>query len=195
MNFLAHAYLSFEDPEILVGNMVSDFVKGKARFGLSGKLGQGVILHRKIDSFTDSHPATRRAREIFRADYRLYGGAIMDVLYDHYLASDPAIFTEDSLYRFTQFTYRQLEAHTEKLPLPFLSMFTYMRRDNWLLGYRHPDGIRRSLEGLVRRAAYLTESATAFRLFTEHYEELGNCYRQFFPDVKAYAKEQFMQLI
>ena len=31
MNYLAHAYLSFNDPEILVGNMISDFVKGKKK--------------------------------------------------------------------------------------------------------------------------------------------------------------------
>src|SRR5579875_2561759 len=29
MNFLAHAYLSFYNPPVLVGNMIADFVKGK----------------------------------------------------------------------------------------------------------------------------------------------------------------------
>jgi acyl carrier protein phosphodiesterase len=29
MNYLAHAYLSFGEPDILAGNMISDFVKGK----------------------------------------------------------------------------------------------------------------------------------------------------------------------
>ena len=29
MNYLAHAYLSFGYSELLVGNLISDFVKGK----------------------------------------------------------------------------------------------------------------------------------------------------------------------
>jgi acyl carrier protein phosphodiesterase len=35
MNYLAHAYLSFNEPEILTGNMISDFVKGKKKFEFS----------------------------------------------------------------------------------------------------------------------------------------------------------------
>ena len=59
MNFLAHAYLSFNHPQILVGNMISDFVKGKSRLGLSGNINQGITLHREIDAFTETHPATK----------------------------------------------------------------------------------------------------------------------------------------
>jgi acyl carrier protein phosphodiesterase len=29
MNYLAHAVLSFQQPDILTGNMISDFVKGR----------------------------------------------------------------------------------------------------------------------------------------------------------------------
>lgn len=32
MNYLAHAVLSFDDPDILTGNIISDFVKGKKNF-------------------------------------------------------------------------------------------------------------------------------------------------------------------
>src|SRR6478672_11877344 len=109
MNFLAHAYLSFENPEILAGNMVSDFVKGKAKFLFSGKIQNGINLHRQIDEFTDTHPATKKAKEFFRPDYRLYSGAIVDILYDHFLANDPTIFDESSLQLFAFDTYRTLE--------------------------------------------------------------------------------------
>ena len=59
MNYLAHAYLSFNDPEILVGNMISDFVKGKKKFDYPLRIQAGIMLHRIIDEFTDGHPATR----------------------------------------------------------------------------------------------------------------------------------------
>src|SRR5687767_3825559 len=105
MNYLAHAYLSFNIPEIIVGNMISDFVKGKTRYGYTAGVQQGIMLHRQIDSFTDGHPATRKAKTIFHPHYRLYSGALVDVIYDHFLATDVSVFTEPSLYQFSTNIY------------------------------------------------------------------------------------------
>lgn len=195
MNYLAHAYLSFNDPEILVGNMVSDFIKGRAKLSFSGKILAGINLHRAIDGFTDSHPATRRAMEFFRPAYRLYSGPIMDVLYDHYLANDPQIFSQTSLKDFTQTTYQYLQDGVAWLPNRFVPVFTWMRLEDWLYHYRTPEGIRKSLKGLVRRAAYLSESDTAYNLFNEHYVALQACYDEFFPDVKEFAKQTLEELL
>jgi acyl carrier protein phosphodiesterase len=194
MNFLAHAYLSFNDASILAGNMVSDFIKGKAQFGFSGKIRQGIVLHRQIDDFTDTHPATKKAKEIFRPAYRLYSGAIVDVLYDHFLANDPAQFTEASLKSFAAATYQQLEENMSSLPPNFVVIFGYMKMQDWLFNYRSHEGIRKSLNGLVRRSSYLTEADTAYNLFLEHYVELNACYLNFFEDVKQFAKESLGRL-
>ena len=150
--------------------MVSDFVKGASRLGFSGKIQKGITLHRDIDAFTDSHPETKKAKEIFRPHYRLYSGAIMDVLYDHFLANDETIFTESSLKEFTRGIYSQLEMHSAELPGRFVHVFTYMQMDDWLYHYRTKEGIRKSLAGLIRRAAYLSESQTAYNLFLENYD-------------------------
>ncbi|HEX2534995.1 MAG TPA: ACP phosphodiesterase, partial [Chitinophagaceae bacterium] len=120
MNFLAHAYLSFGHPEILVGNLVSDFVKGAAYKNFPEPIQHGIRLHRRIDAFTDEHPATRTARTLFVPHYRLYSGALVDILYDHYLANDPEHFSEESLYAFTQQVYRTLEQHAPVLPNRFV---------------------------------------------------------------------------
>jgi acyl carrier protein phosphodiesterase len=195
MNYLAHAYLSFNYPEIIVGNMISDFVKGGAKLGFSGKIQKGIVLHRNIDEFTDNHPATKKAKEFFRPAYRLYSGAIIDVLYDHFLANDPDIFNETSLKEFSAGIYRQLEAHTSELPERFVHVFMYMRTQDWLFNYRSREGARKSLAGLVRRAAYLSESETAYNLFLEHYVSLNECYREFFTDVKLFAKQRLEALV
>ena len=88
MNYLAHAYLSFNKPAILTGNMISDFVKGKTKYNYPAEIQKGIQLHRLIDAFTDFHPATAKAKKIFHAQYRLYSGAFVDVVYDHFLACD-----------------------------------------------------------------------------------------------------------
>jgi acyl carrier protein phosphodiesterase len=195
MNYLAHAYLSFSDPGVLVGNMVSDFVKGQQKNSFSGKPLAGIYLHRAIDSFTDTHPSTREAMQYFRADYRLYSGAIMDVIYDHFLATDEKEFSDQSLFAFSQEVYQQLDSQAAHLPARFIPVFGYMRTQNWLYHYRSEQGLAQSLGGLVRRAAYLSDSQPALRSFREHRNALRACYEKFFPDVKQFAKQKLSELV
>ena len=175
--------------------MISDFVKGKDRFGFSGNIQKGIVLHRNIDEFTDLHAATKKAKEIFRPHYRLYSGAIIDILYDHFLANDANEFTDLSLKKFTLNTYQQLEDNASYLPNRFLQAFTYMRAQDWLYNYKFNTGIEKSLAGMVRRAAFLSESETAYNLFLEHYVHLNECYNEFFSDVKQFAKQKFDTII
>jgi acyl carrier protein phosphodiesterase len=196
MNYLAHAYLSFNHPQVLVGNMISDYVKGRAQFEYERLVQAGIQLHRRIDAFTDDHPATRAAMEIFRPYYRLYSGPIVDVLYDHYLSNDAAVFNEQNpLGSFAQHIYAVLEAQADVLPQRFLVMLPYMKAQDWLFNYQYRLGIERSLRGLVRRSAYMSDHQPAFALFNEHYVALQGYYDTFFKDVKNYAKDQMDSLL
>ena len=195
MNYLGHAYFSYGHPGILVGNLISDFVKGKKKFDYPLDIQKGISLHREIDDFSDTHAATRNAKEIFRPYYRLYASAFMDVTYDHFIANDPELFSEATLYVFTQETYQTLDEQQEWLPEQFSRIFPYMKTQNWLFNYRHRWGIERSFAGLVRRSKYLTESNTAFRLFEDNIDVLQNCYDQFSGDIKNFAKKRFEALL
>jgi acyl carrier protein phosphodiesterase len=194
MNFLAHAYLSFGNKEILVGNMISDSVKGKAQYDFIEGIQKGIVLHRRIDDYTDRHSAVKEAKEYFRPDYRLYSGPIIDILFDHFLAKDSKQFSPLDLNQFTKNVYQVLDEYTVHLPLRFVPIFTYMQSENWLFNYQYKEGITKSVRGLVRRSSYLNDSDTAIHLFHQHYNELETCYHQFFEDVKFYAKEQLTLL-
>jgi acyl carrier protein phosphodiesterase len=194
MNFLAHAFLSFNDDGILAGNMISDFVKGKKKFDLPMPIQQGIALHRFIDSYTDDHLANRELKLIFKPHYGLYSSPIMDVLLDHFLATDSSIFDDDSLLGFSNNIYQQLEQYEGYFPAPFARMFPYMRSQNWLYHYRFHEGVRNSLGGLVRRAKYLGEVDTAFALFEKHHETLRAGYNEFFPDLRNMANDTYQQL-
>lgn len=191
MNFLAHAYLSFGHPQILAGNMISDFVKGAQKFSFEKSIQDGIMLHRQIDEFTDTHAATQKAKTVFRKDYRLYSGAIVDIIYDHFLANDTMQFSNASLLQFSHEVYDALQRQVTLLPPRFAQVLYYMKMDNWLYNYHTLDGMRRSLGGLVRRAAYISDSGPAVRLLQEHYSFLKECYDEFFPGVKMFAKERF----
>ena len=195
MNYLAHAYLSFRHPEITVGNLISDFVKGKKKFDYPEGIQRGIVLHRNIDSFTDDSEATKKAKEIFRPAYRLYSGALVDVAYDHFLATDSKEFTTESLFRFSQDVYAVMDKNIDHFPDRFAAMYPYMKTHNWLFGYHTKEGIERSFRGLVRRSVYMTESNTAFMLFQQYYEELRACYDELIPAIKIFAKQRISELM
>ncbi len=194
MNYLAHAYLSFEQPAWTTGNLISDYVKGNRRFDYPVAIQQGITLHRAIDEFTDTHEGITDAKEIFRPHYRLYSGAFVDVVYDHFLANDPEHFeTEQALADFTAKTYASLLNHYYLLPPVFHEMFDRMRQQNWLFNYRFKWGMERSFSGLVWRSKYMQESETAFQLFESNYDELEASYKAFFPDLLNFAKAYIVQ--
>ncbi len=196
MNYLAHAYLSFNHPQVLVGNMISDFVKGKKLYDYPGMVQKGIILHRSIDAFTDLSASTKKLKAFFRADYRLYSGAFSDIVYDHFLALDVNEFASDTVLReFGDNVYNVLNEHMDILPERFRKMLPYMKEHNWLYNYRFAEGIKNSFQGLVRRAEYLTESTAAFEIFNLHYDDLRLCYEEFFPTLKTFTRYQFDQLI
>ena len=188
MNYLAHAYLSFDQPDILAGNMISDFVKGKTKYNYTAGIQKGIALHRAIDEFTDAHPATKKAATFFKPAYRLYSGAFVDVAYDHFLALDTNAFkAPGDLQNFTTMVYETLEEKISLLPPNFQKIFPYMKQYNWLYNYRYREGIEKSFGGLVRRATFMNESDTAFAVFNKNYNELQQCYSIFFPSLKKFA--------
>jgi acyl carrier protein phosphodiesterase len=195
MNYLAHAYLSFNDPDILTGNMINDYVRGKKKFDYSAGIQKGMTLHRAIDTFTDEHPATKKAKEFFKADYRLYAGAFVDVVFDHFLAKDENEFTDNhALQAFAENTYNLVESRLKILPEPFQKVFPYMKEQNWLYNYQYDELIKKSFAGLEKRAVYLTETSRAFDLFKEHYDSLQTCYDEFFPHLKAFTIHHLITL-
>jgi len=196
MNYLAHAYLSFGNPAWTTGNLISDFVKGKKRYDFPEDIQQGIALHRAIDTYTDTHEGIISAKEIFRPHYRLYSGAFVDVVFDHFLANDRGQFeNEAALEAFTATVYAALLQHYHKLPAEFHTMFDRMRQQNWLYNYRFRWGMERSFSGLVWRSKYMEESATAFRLFETNYEALQQSYNAFFPELLDFAKTYTLQNI
>lgn len=196
MNYLAHAYLSFEQPEILLGNMISDYVKGKKQFDYPPAVQTGIRLHRAIDNFTDTHPATQDLKAFFRPPYRLYAGAFADIVYDHFLANDKNEFSSgEKLEAFAKRTYALLQPNAIFFPPAFQRMFPYMKEQDWLSNYRFRNAIEKSFNGLTRRARYLSESKVAFELFNKYHENMQQCYYRFFPELKRFTLHHLDELL
>jgi len=178
MNYLAHALLSGNDTMLLTGNMIADFVKGRKPLALLPEgIARGIMLHRFIDAYTDTHPAALRAAVFFRPAYGLYSHAILDVLFDHFLANDPAYFPSvEALAAFSRDVYATLNGQQQFFPERFARMFPYMQQHNWLLAYRQMGNMRKTLNGLRHRATHMPDTEHAFELFAGHYYQLNQAY-------------------
>jgi acyl carrier protein phosphodiesterase len=86
MNFLAHAFLAADDPALVVGGVIGDWIKGPLPGALPADLARGVALHRAIDSHAETHSAFRASRARISPARRRYGGVVVDIVYDHLLA-------------------------------------------------------------------------------------------------------------
>jgi acyl carrier protein phosphodiesterase len=190
MNFLAHAYLSGDDKNILAGNFIGDFIKGRQALSqLEAQVVKGVELHRAIDEYTDNHDMVHESKKRLRANYRHYAGVIVDVFYDHFLAMHWEAFHHESLEHFAQATYRAIESFSPILPQRFKHMLPYMISGNWLVSYREIAGIHRALSGMASRSPYNSKMEEASHDLRQHYEAFDREFLAFFPDLKRFARQ------
>ena len=194
MNYLAHAVLSFQQPDILTGNMISDFVKGRNQYTFPVNIQKGIQLHRAIDTFTDSHPSTREAKQLLKPASCGYAGPFIDSVFDHFLSLDAAEIPSEGWEVFSQSVYVHLESQSALLPETFKKILPYMIQYNWLANYQHIHSIEKSFQGIARLTKFLEDALPAFRLFESEYLLLQKIYADFFPELKEFAQTRMQEL-
>lgn len=152
MNFLAHALLAGDDPALIVGGVVGDWIKGGLPGALPDDLVRGVSLHRAIDTHAESHPAFNLSRTRVSAPRRRYAGVLVDVFYDHLLARHWTDLHHQPLQVFCTGVYRHIESRMHDLPAAAHPALRMMAREDWLASYAEMDGIADVLARMSRRA-------------------------------------------
>ena len=193
MNFLAHAYLSFDDPYLMVGNFIADFVKGNDYQNYPEPLKRGILLHRNIDHFTDQHWLVRKSKRKLYNQYSHYAGVIVDMYYDHYLAANFFKFHPRSLESFSKLVYKTMSDHQDYLPQKAERILYYMSRGNWLLSYSQIMGIEQALKGIGQRTRFESGMENAGHTLRSNYRSFYQDFMIFFPKVISFAKEQISQ--
>ena len=188
MNYLAHLYLSAGSTEALVGGLLGDFVKGPLTPGrYPPRMLAAIRLHRRIDSFVDSHPAVMCSRARFAPGFRRYAGILLDLFHDHFLARDWLEHADEPLARFSDRAYRAFDHHQALLPPRARLVTRAMTRDDWLGSYGDPEGIRRALRGLSRRLSRANPLAAGHAELARDYHALEADFRDLLPAVRAFA--------
>ncbi|NQX76905.1 acyl carrier protein phosphodiesterase [Gilvibacter sp.] len=194
MNYLAHIYLSGGDPEVTVGNFIADAVKGKDYLNYSEGIQRGIILHRAIDTFTDSHPIVKQSSKRLHKKYGHYSGVIVDILYDHFLAANWSDYSDQPLDQYVQAFYDLLQAHHDIVPERIQKIMPIMFAHNWLLSYATVEGIGKILFQMNRRTKNRSKMNFAILELEAHYDEFYEEFTTFFAELITYSAEKLKTL-
>jgi acyl carrier protein phosphodiesterase len=189
MNFLAHAYLSFNNDQLLTGNMIADAVKGNDAKNFPEGITKGIHLHRNIDGYTDQHELVKQTRKIFYPVIKHYSLVISDVIYDHFLGVNWNEFSNETLLNFSLRSYADLDKNIQYIPEKFARIFPYMKEDNWFTMYATHEGIHGTIERLSWRSKAFVWSRETIDIFEKNYKELEKHFLEFFPQLVENSKE------
>jgi len=186
MNFLGHIFLTPDpdDDELLLGNFIGDSVKGNPDRGLPRAISRGVRLHREIDRFTDDHPLVRKGVERLRPSQGRFASVVIDVIYDHVLASNWRDFHEQRLLPYTVQVYERLERLQQFFPDRVKRYFPYMKEHNWLYNYQFEWGAVRALRDIDRRTNTRTEMYRSMEVFRAYEQEFRQEFSVFVADAQ-----------
>ena len=183
MNFLAHVYLSGNNTPLAIGNLIADRVKGNDLSNYDPLIRQGIMLHREIDQYTDSHPFFKKSASLLFPKYRHYGRVIVDMFYDHFLAANWSRFHKQSLEHYSQNFYKSLKNYSEQLPEDIQKMLFFLVRDDWFLKYKSVDGLDNILKKMAKRTRFESKMDVATKDLELHYVELKHNFFIFMPDL------------
>jgi acyl carrier protein phosphodiesterase len=195
MNFLAHIYLSGENDLIKIGNFMADGIRGKQFEHFPEDVQKGILLHRFIDTYTDSHDIFRQSTKRLHEKYHHYAGVIVDIVYDHFLAKNWEKYSDEKLDRFVNQFYRSLHENYPILTEKTQDMMPYMIKQNWLLSYQTVEGIHQILTQMDRRRSKNQSNMQfASAELKEFYPEFEREFTLFFEDMKSQANQKLLSL-
>ncbi|MFZ6820324.1 ACP phosphodiesterase [Undibacterium sp. Ji22W] len=196
MNYLAHIYLARHSHDAMLGALLGDFVKMDGASQYQSEIAREILLHRKIDSYTDQHAITQQARSLFASSRRRYAGIALDIFYDHLLAQHWQHYSEQNLQIFIQEFYRELLTRSTLFPSNLAYAAPRMVVQDWLGSYTEFDGVKLAIDRvstrLSRNGHLLRETITDLQ---QNYDELNQGFLSFFPDLQNFVTGQRAELI
>lgn len=192
MNHLMHLFLSGSDPEILVGNLMGDFVKGRLDDRFPPGIRRGLEIHRKIDSFAADNEFFLRSKHCIDPRFGHFRAVLVDIFYDHFLACYWKDFSLVSLEEFICSSHQTLSHYEALLPPRLLELLPRMFSRHWLIAYREPAGIETALWRMSERFTRQNPLAEGFIELSKKRDSLLRDFRGFLPEICAYADSLVM---
>lgn len=173
---------------------MADGIKGKKYLNYLEDIQRGILLHRWIDSYTDSHPIVKQSTKRLHHKYGHYSGVIVDILYDHFLAKNWHTYSNIPLNIYIQDFYNLLENKHDLLTPRIQKMMIPMMEQNWLLSYESLEGIKTVLYNMNIRIKNRVPMDEAIQDLKDHYDSFETEFTLFFEELRAFAKAKLEEL-
>lgn len=189
MNFLAHAYLSFGNDELLVGNFIADKIKGKKYLNYPENIQKGILLHRQIDYFTDKNLTVFKMVQLIAKNHGRYAPIINDIFMDHFLAKNWNHHHHLPLQEFVNYCLNVLENYQSLIPNYIQNFIDFIKKTNRLVEYKTIEGIELTLKQLENKLITKPNLASAIQDLKNYYTDLENYFLIYFPQVIEFCKQ------
>lgn len=192
MNYLSHIFLSGDNRQLQVGNFIGDFVKGKSHENYPPDIQRGILLHREIDRFTDSHPVFLETVEMLRPVFNRYSGIVADMYFDHFLASDFKKYhpsknsssnSSSNLRLFAYNFYLSALLNYPHLPHRVKGFIFHFIGTNRLMKYSTKEGLHQSLQIMSHYKSSAINPDLSISFLQANEEALKTLFERFMPEV------------
>ena len=191
MNWLAHVLLSKKDAEYQIGNFLADPLKGRPWADASIAVKEGMLMHKAIDKFTDTHAIVAQSKSRLGKGY--LKGVVLDLLYDHFLAINWDKYSSLSQAEFLQTFYTNAQPIAQGYPTEAKRIVINLITSNILSSYGEFEGFVESLKRIDKRLSPRVkekESTISYKgIIEQEYENLKSDFELFFPELMHFFKQ------
>ncbi len=191
MNFLAHIYLSGTNEQVILGNFIGDWIKGSDYKKYPADIQKGMLLHRTIDFYTDSHIIVRSGKKRLNTHYHKYSGIIIDIFYDHFLAKEWHKYSLVPLPEFCERVNKILVSQMHFLPQNMQDFVPGFMKNRWLESYATIPGIEHVLKGMVKNTSLPDKTAYAMEILIKYYDDFRDEFYKYFPQLVKHIEDTF----
>ncbi len=186
MNFLAHLFLSGADDLVKFGNFIGDSVKGKSYENFEPNIRAGILMHREIDRFTDSHPIVKQCNTLFRETYGKYAGVVTDIVFDHFLAANWTDYSNESLENFVKNVEKIIETNFDKIPPEAALFVRQFMKHKRMMCYQNLDCLHDVFTKMAQFTSLPSGADAALAVIRTNYPNLRSNFQTFFKDIQIH---------
>lgn len=190
MNFLAHLYLSGDSEKVRVGNFIGDYVKGRRYERYHPDIRRGIILHRRIDYFTDKHPLVLDSSKRLKEGYGRYSGVVVDLIFDHFLAKLWQTYHALPIRDFVTGSHESLVRNYLTLPKRVKLFLPFLIQSRRLESYASVEGLQTTLDIMAKRTSLPDNSAYAIESLERNYSDFEDEFKFFMRDILRYVRDE-----
>lgn len=187
MNLLVHYLLSGRDSEIVVGNIIADFLKGTYNYTFTPGIEFGIFLHKQIDQFSDNHPIVRNTWKLLSSNFGFYGRVITDIyfdfcLYQHWKKFSAFDFEEDM-----EYLYYCFRIHWQVIPPHVRRVVSQIIALQWPKKYTSYHGLIHVFRSMSRRVSFQNNFEHAVDILKNQYNKIEKNFLKFYPEIYNYV--------